>query len=90
MVIGYAFHGLLFHLQNYKIKWRFASFVPENRVKICLINTSIWQKNKKVLMAIAAINANYQSDGHGLPVRSLRNQSLLLTETRQSIGFHVC
>ena len=39
------------------------------------------RKTKQVLrLAIATINANYQSDGHGLPVRSLRNQSLQPTE----------
>ena len=50
-----------------------------------LINTSIWQKNKKVLrLVIDAIKTNNQSDGHGLPVRCLRNQSLLLTEKQQA------
>jgi hypothetical protein len=38
------------------------------------------------MLLIAAINANYQSDGHGLPVRSLRNQSLLPTEKQQALA----
>ncbi len=50
-------------------------------VKICEINTSIWQKINKVLrLVIITINANHQSDGtdcqsvhYGLRVRSLRN-----------------
>ena len=85
MVIGYVFHGLFFKMQRYKIKLRFASFPPENRVKICLISTSICQKNKKALrLSIDAINTNYQSDGHGLQVRSLRTQSLLPAEKQRA------
>ena len=45
----------------------------------------IWQKTRKALrLAIDAIKTNHQSDGHGLPVRSLRTQSSLPTEKQQA------
>ena len=84
-ILPSAAHSRSFHLQRYKIKLRFASFPSEYLVKICLINTSIWQKNKKVLrLVIDALKTIHQSDGHGLPVRCLRNQSLLPTEKQQA------
>ena len=85
MVIGYAFHGVLFVCKITKYFCGLQVFPQNIPLKSVNLTLQYSRKTKQVLrLANNTINANYQSDGHGLPVRSLRNQSSLPTEKQRA------
>jgi len=77
MVIGYAFHVVLFICKGTKLFCCLQVFTPNIPLKSVKLTLRFDRKTKLVLrLVIDAINTSNCSDEHGLGVCSLRNQSL--------------